>query len=345
MERQRGTRTAAQKSMHIALGPRKRKSSVKSTMTPADRRRAAKLIACAGIFGIAVLARIIFPGFGSRIGEVVNRDADFASVFSSIGESLAEDGKLTTAFKSVYGFLTGQEAEPASGDGGGEDMDGDAAGAVPSADTPAANGADAGEAGGSITAEGASALNEELNLSMKDSFASQGAVADDPEQLYLRSQSEYEYLDTPVNVSSAVYDIPFEYVSPHGGAVGSGFGYRESPISAGEVAFHYGLDFEANEGDPVTSFASGTVIATGESSTMGKYIQISHGENYVTIYGHLSAVNVSSGEEVAAGQAIGLAGSSGQSTGPHLHFEITVDGVYINPAYYVAVESLWPSED
>ena len=105
----------------------------------------------------------------------------------------------------------------------------------------------------------------------------------------------------------------------------------------GVVKFHYGTDFAASAGTDVLAFADGTVLAAGQDAGYGNYVKIDHGNGYVTLYGHCSELLVSAGQTVQRGERIALVGATGQATGPHLHFELMHDGVYLNPEFYLAV--------
>lgn len=129
----------------------------------------------------------------------------------------------------------------------------------------------------------------------------------------------------PVTVSESA-------VMPVDGKVTSEFGFRTHPIT-GERSCHTGLDLAAPMGTPVLAAYSGTVTETNETSGRGKYIRLQHGTSMQTLYCHLSEIDVSEGDEVEAGDVIGLVGSTGMSTGPHLHFEVWIDGVRCNPVY------------
>jgi murein DD-endopeptidase MepM/ murein hydrolase activator NlpD len=118
-------------------------------------------------------------------------------------------------------------------------------------------------------------------------------------------------------------------------AVSSGFGYRNDPF-LGRRALHAGLDFVAPTGTDVRATAPGVVVSAGWSGGYGKMVEIRHANGVSTRYGHLSAVLVERGENVAAGAAIGRVGSTGRSTGPHLHYETRRNGEPVNPAAYLA---------
>ncbi len=118
---------------------------------------------------------------------------------------------------------------------------------------------------------------------------------------------------------------------PVTGTITSPFGWRSNPFG-GAPEFHQGLDIAAPSGTAVTAAAGGTVIMAQWYGGYGNYILIDHGGGYSTGYGHLSAIYVSNGQSVARGQAIGAVGSTGQSTGPHLHFEVRIAGKPVDPA-------------
>ncbi|MGB6519857.1 MAG: peptidoglycan DD-metalloendopeptidase family protein [Candidatus Cybelea sp.] len=118
---------------------------------------------------------------------------------------------------------------------------------------------------------------------------------------------------------------------PVTGTITSPFGWRTNPFGGGPE-FHQGLDIAAPMGTTVTAAAGGTVIMAQWYGGYGNYILIDHGASYSTGYGHLSAMYVSSGQSVQRGQAIGAVGSTGQSTGPHLHFEVRIAGKPVDPA-------------
>jgi murein DD-endopeptidase MepM/ murein hydrolase activator NlpD len=118
---------------------------------------------------------------------------------------------------------------------------------------------------------------------------------------------------------------------PVTGTITSPFGWRSNPFG-GAPEFHQGLDIAAPTGTTVTAAASGTVIMAQWYGGYGNYILIDNGDGYSTGYGHLSAIYVSDGQQVERGQAIGAVGSTGESTGPHLHFEVRYHGKPVDPA-------------
>lgn len=125
---------------------------------------------------------------------------------------------------------------------------------------------------------------------------------------------------------------------PSSGPVRSGFGYRRHPIF-GRVKMHTGVDFGGAYGSPILAADGGRVIFAGWRGGYGKVVIINHGErngvNITTLYGHMSSIGVSNGQSVAKGQVVGRVGSTGYSTGPHLHFEVRQNGSPVDPMRYL----------
>ena len=119
-----------------------------------------------------------------------------------------------------------------------------------------------------------------------------------------------------------------------GSYITSGFGGRADPFGGGSQ-FHKGIDFEADVGDPVLAVADGVVSYSGVRSGYGNVVEVDHGNGYVTRYAHNSRLTRSVGDLVRSGQEIAKAGSSGRSTGAHVHFEVWQDGVVVNPRKFL----------
>ena len=157
------------------------------------------------------------------------------------------------------------------------------------------------------------------------------------DELELQLQSSGEQLgliesllaDQDVDMSATPAGMPVR-----GGYMSSHFGNRTDPISGGSQ-FHRGLDFSGKLGDPVTAVADGVVIFSGRDAGLGNLVEIDHGNGLMTRYAHNSRLIVQVGERVRAGDRISLIGSTGRSTGPHLHFEVWRDGRPVNPRQFL----------
>ena len=123
---------------------------------------------------------------------------------------------------------------------------------------------------------------------------------------------------------------------PVEGRVASSFGEREDPIN-GEGAFHTGVDIDAPYGTPVRAAGDGDVTGAQMGVGYGREVTLDHGHDVMTLYGHLSEIAVYPGQHVIRGQVIGYVGQSGRATGPHLHYEVRVHDVPVNPYKYLRV--------
>jgi murein DD-endopeptidase MepM/ murein hydrolase activator NlpD len=124
------------------------------------------------------------------------------------------------------------------------------------------------------------------------------------------------------------------FIYPVRGRLSSPYGWRNDPIS-GARRFHAALDMAANTGTPVKASMDGRVATVGLNSVYGKYIILSHGGGFQTLYAHLNSVAVAQGAYVNQGSKIGEVGSTGYSTGPHLHFAVYRNGKPVNPLEYL----------
>ncbi len=136
----------------------------------------------------------------------------------------------------------------------------------------------------------------------------------------------------------AFFFKPFYLFPLQEGIVTSGFGKRPSPFT-GKPSYHPGIDLAAPKGSPVSACAAGRVIKIAYNRVYGKYIIIKHKDGRVSLYGHLSKAYAVLNEKVKSGTIIGAVGSTGMSTGPHLHFEIRENGVPQNPAEYIETKN------
>jgi len=127
-----------------------------------------------------------------------------------------------------------------------------------------------------------------------------------------------------------------QVVPSAGTRISSGFGYRSDPFD-GSPAFHAGLDFKGPTGAPIFAAARGTVAFVGRRPGYGNCVEVDHGNGLQTRYAHMSAFRTRPGQAVMPGQLIGVVGSTGRSTGPHLHFEVRLHGQPVNPRPFLEV--------
>jgi murein DD-endopeptidase MepM/ murein hydrolase activator NlpD len=121
---------------------------------------------------------------------------------------------------------------------------------------------------------------------------------------------------------------------PTQGWLSCGFGHRQSPFT-GLREFHRGVDVATRRGTPVMAPADGVVIETGKDAGFGLFLRLEHGFSYKTFYAHLHEIVVKKGQKVRRGQMIARVGNTGRSTGPHLHYEIHLSGLPVNPIRYI----------
>ncbi len=154
-----------------------------------------------------------------------------------------------------------------------------------------------------------------------------------PEKLTL---SYVDYIKKDIDyLFNTVKSIPVG--TPLKGKINSSFGYRKDPFKS-RSGFHSGLDIDANYGQHVVATADGVVTKASWHTNYGKTVIVKHKDNYETLYGHLSKLQVKEGQEVKVGDVIGKAGSTGRSTGTHLHYEVIKDGKRVNPKNFLSLK-------
>lgn len=156
-----------------------------------------------------------------------------------------------------------------------------------------------------------------------------------------KAQKEYndaKYQENLKNLALTGKNPPSNatWITPVSGYyISSAFGYRTAP-TAGASTYHQGVDMACNQGTPIYATRAGTVTAASfQAGGAGYYVSINHGDGFASIYMHMTHYVVSAGQKVSAGQLIGYVGSTGVSTGPHLHFGISYAGTYVNPLAYI----------
>jgi len=313
----------------------------------AERSRLLQLLVCVALFLVVFIGKGVFPSHlaqtGSQLLTVIRSNTDFRAALAGLGQALAEQdsvlGELGEFCVSVFG--------PAKADDGVE--------------TPVLPALSAGRETLTARADqnqltarllGLEELPEELQVSvptpdvpepepkpeMEAEPEPEPAVQEEPE--ILEVGAVIRPVDTPKDLPKT-YTMNYlslgelETADPvEVGRITSGFGYRDHPVLK-TYSPHGGVDIGANLGSSVTAFAAGRVEYIGQSDSFGLYLQIDHGNGVKTFYAHCSKLLVKKGQQVALGEPVALVGSTGNSTGPHLHFEIKCCGLRVNPVYYL----------
>lgn len=309
--RQTGRRIASMRQQRGNVGPsvrggaRRRKSE---PLAAKDLRRLLQLVACGLIFVALVAAKLLLPAkmaaFNEKLAAVMEQNMDVQAVFSAVGRAFSGAEAAEEVYQAVFHPQEGTEGD-----------------AVKSTLR-------------TVKLQDGAALDTLRSYRAEPPEAS-AAPEDVPSSASNLAYVLYSQENLPEGVSMEQAILGFDYCAPVKGALSSDFGYREHPTE-GEERFHYGVDLAADTGTEVDCFADGTVTAVGESSSYGWYCTVAHEGGFSTLYAHCSRITVSSGAAVARGQKIAEVGETGMATGPHLHFELQKDGVYLNPIYYVS---------
>lgn len=293
--RQTGRRAAPVK-RRSAAGKRVRRAGKRDVLRPKERRQLLQLVVCGSIFVVLVAVKLLLPDTLSAFRE-------------SLSGALERNIDVQAVFSAVGRAFSGEEE-------GAQDI------------YQAVFGAEKEE----TAVLTAATLTQPLTA--MDALRQYRPEVSDARPQELPPFVLYSEENLPEGVSMEQAILDFDYCAPVSGAVSSEFGYREHP-AAGEERFHYGIDLAADTGTDVLCFADGTVTAVGESSSYGKYCIVSHSGGYSTLYAHCSRIKVSADAAVKKGEAIAEVGQTGMATGPHLHFELQQNGVYLNPVYYL----------
>ncbi|HEY8580944.1 MAG TPA: M23 family metallopeptidase, partial [Beijerinckiaceae bacterium] len=151
------------------------------------------------------------------------------------------------------------------------------------------------------------------------------------EREVLRLQEQVRIAD---RLRDAVRRAPLRRPLPEGAETTSSFGSRVDPF-LGRLAYHTGLDFRGEHGSPIRATGDGVVTHAGRHGGYGLMVEIDHGDGLTTRYAHLSAVLVEEGQRLASGAVVGRLGSTGRSTGPHLHYEVRIDDEAVDPMRFL----------
>jgi len=276
----------------------------------------------AALICFVLVLRVFFPGAAEamRAGvlPMMETDLDYRGAIAVIGETLTGDTPILEAL--------GEMAIRAFGGDSAERIEVTAA-----PETPASEPVSPPELPRVIypPIEEVFPVPALLPLSPSEPEAPTEAVA-----MFLARQEAFSDRAVPVNAAMSYVPLGLDIAVPVSGLVSSPFGFRWHPLHQ-DVRFHFGTDIAADTGVPILAFADGRVISAREGVGWGKYILLYHGDGIYTRYAHASALYVRTGDVVERGRMIGRVGATGGATGPHLHFELRVDGVYRNPEFYL----------
>ncbi len=148
--------------------------------------------------------------------------------------------------------------------------------------------------------------------------------------------TELENLLRQIERTSNPVNLPTMWA--HLGKINNEFGFRRNPFGGRSYEFHPGMDIDGERGDLVMAPANGTIISAGYKGGYGNMVEIDHGNGLVTRYGHMSKIDATAGDTIQRGQLIGYVGSTGRSTGPHLHYELRLNDKPINPRHFLPAE-------
>ena len=278
-----------------------KKTANSNLPTNREIRRVMRLLGCIVILIMAISVKTLFPdtvqGIRVKALNILGGNVDYKEALTVMGEAVAGEKAFGEAIGEAYDY----------------------------AFTIAGEADNAIEA--SVTEEKTEIKEETEPVEEKTQDADVPMIRN---LTYIHSGEDAP----PEGASYAMVQLGFEYCMPVSGTLTSPFGYRVHPVDGG-IKFHYGTDFGAEEGTEILAFGDGIVSAVGESSILGLYVIVDHGDGVRTTYGHCREIYVSDGDAVEMGEKIAEMGRTGNATGNCLHFEIEANGVNIDPEYYL----------
>ena len=312
-----------------------------------SRLNSIRMAVCLATIPILLAIKLLFPSSAQSVSDYLAGGLDYRAAFTALGHAITGEEKIIEVIRgiSLGAFNTDskeykEDDHKDNNDSQNVDSDISAVEAmspvdiIDECDVPgiheqdtgqdAVEGGQGGESPGIIDVrDGESPYLEELLLRL-------------PSADY-EDESGRDADDLPEKVSYGYYVIEFDYESPLKGEVTSPFGYRIHPITR-KRSFHYGVDIGGARGDPVKAFSSGRIELTGYNYTYGNYMFIRHKDGIITFYGHLSKILAEEGQLVLKGETVAKVGSTGLSTGPHLHFEVHNGDTILDPLHYISPE-------
>lgn len=167
-----------------------------------------------------------------------------------------------------------------------------------------------------------------------------GAVGGDAGNAEHELSDKEVYLAYDSYLTSLVTAVAFTPMGyPRISSFTSRFGYRSDPFNSEHAEYHPGIDFKGNYGDAVKCTANGTVVSAGWAGGYGNCVRVKHINGYETVYGHLSHIGVKVGQKLNVGDKVGAVGSTGRSTGTHLHYEVRLNGKPVNPVKFLSLNN------
>lgn len=300
-----------------------------AVLGPREKRRLAQLAVCVLLFLTVFIGKGVFPDqmeeVRTQVSQVLQSDTDFRAVFAGLGRSISTGEPVLDTLGNLW-----------------VDVFGSGTVIVPETDVTPSRMYEAQLAflsgGGASPAERWLGERAEPEQEPEMLIHPQSRPREKPQEEPAVVFMPYEGPALPEGATMDRYNLSAlgvgETATPALGWISSPFGWREHPVDGGEK-FHNGVDLGVNLGTDVVAFAGGTVEYIGESPVYGLYLQISHAGGLTTFYAHCNELLVQAGQAVQAGQRVAQSGETGNATGPHLHFEMKLNGVLLNPAYYI----------
>lgn len=286
-----------------------------------------RLLACLMLVGLTLFMRLFLPGATSIVQNTVlpqmQRNIDYRLAIETLGESITGEAGFTGVFEGLHMLAFGTYFEESV-----------YVAAYPKEVFP--DFIEENEATQELPPIEEVFPVPDFSQEIYQLQNGSGQERETPEAVavFFAHQAAFETHAVPERVSLSYATLPIAFQSPVTGPISSPFGFRNHPIQR-EVRFHFGTDIGVYTGTPFYAFADGTVIYANQDDGWGKYILLYHGNGIYTRYAHANALYVAEGQEVEKGQIIGRVGQTGAATGPHLHFELVVDGLFRNPEFYI----------
>ncbi len=311
------------------------RAGAKRALGARERRRLLQLLVCVVLFLVVFIGKGVFPdrlsAMRDKMLETIRADTDFKAAFASLGRSISAGEPVLDTLGDLWvdvfggGTVTVSFTEPLEH--------------APSYRAEQAFFADPDNIGVVFHLAGVEPPVEQTAPPPEEAPAEPAPAPAPPEPAQPTVvQMPYDGPALPDNTTMDKYALGLaQTATPALGWVSSAFGWREHPVDGGEK-FHNGVDLAVNDGTEVKAFADGVVDYIGESPIYGQYLQLRHAGGVTTFYAHCSRLCVQQGQTVTVGEKVAESGETGNATGPHLHFEIKLNGVRLNPLYYIETE-------